>query len=760
MGSDDSWFAHSRDSSGRRHELREHLTAVSRLAAYFADGLPWADEAQLSGILHDLGKYGDLFQARLRGKAKGVDHWSAGAWVALQQCRSAAAALAVQGHHLGLQHLGKDALMALDPARLAESHPLGLRLSESRPDVLLDRFTTDGLQTTPPPSRLVPGIPGENHVGWMLDIRLLFSALVDADFLDTEAHFEGTEAGKRYRASGPVLDPERALLALERFRTSVQRDSRAEQQLIQLREDLWRACLTAAKEAPGLFTLSAPTGSGKTLSMLAFALAHAKQNGLRRVVVVIPYLTIIEQTVGVYRNAFRDDFPDSYVLEHHSLAHGGSDGDDGEDVHYAERLLAQNWDAPIIVTTSVQFFESLFSNRPSACRKLHRLTESVILFDEVQTLPLPLAVPTLAALSHLSRRCRSTVVFATATQPAFDHLDHEVRQWISSGWTPREIATPNLSLFRRLRRVEVRWPDPPISTSWDNLCRELGKRDQALVVVNLKRDAANLARRLSDEWRDDLFHLSTAMCPAHRQAVLAAVRRRLDAEQRCLLVSTQCVEAGVDVDFPAVYRAFGPLEAITQAAGRCNREGRRPTGEVVVFLPEADGAYPDRSYERAASVARSLLTELGTAAMDIQDSTLYRRYYERLYSLAKPGDLRRELQDAIRNFDFPEVARRYRVIAQDAINVLVPYKERVHDYNALTAEAQANGISSEWMRRAQSLVVSLPRPRQEDLIRQCLAALPLKRGGVSDEWFVYVCQEDYDPLTGLTPPKAPPVWLV
>lgn len=648
----------------------------------------------------------------------------------------------------------------MDPDRLAESHPLGLQLSETQLDILLGRLKGDELNPARPASPFIYNMPGDNHVGWMLDMRLLFSALVDGDFLDTEAHFNGTEEGKRYRAAGPTLDPKDALRALERFRASVQRDSKAEQQVVQLREDLWRACLAAADQLPGLFTLSAPTGSGKTLSMLAFALAHAKRHGLRRVVVVIPYLTIIEQTAAVYRSAFQEDFPEAFVLEHHSLASGlAGTGDDSAE-RYWERLLAENWDAPIVVTTSVQFLDSLFSNRPSACRKLHRLAGSVILFDEVQTLPLPLAIPTLAALSHLSSRCRTTVVFATATQPAFDHLDREVRKWVAPGWQPREIAAPEINLFRCLRRVEVRWPDPPVPTSWDNLCQELGKRDQALVIVNLKRHASHLAYRLFDEWRDALFHLSTAMCPAHRQAVLAAVRRRLEAEERCLLVSTQCVEAGVDVDFPAVYRAFGPLEAIAQAAGRCNREGRRPCGEVVVFFPEEDSVFPDRSYERAASVAQSLLTELGTAHMDIRDPALYRRYYERLYSLAKPEDLRRELQDAIRAFDFPEVARRYHVIAQDSISVLVPYREQIQDYEALTAEGQTKGLSADWMRRAQPLVVSVPRPRQEDLIRQCLAPLPLRRGGVSDDWFVYVCREDYDPLTGLTPPKAPPVWLV
>jgi len=230
---------------------------------------------------------------------------------------------------------------------------MGLHLSEPRLSTLLDRLTSEGLQIIPPVSPFVPHIPGKDHVGWMLDLRLLFSALVDADFIDTEAHCEGDEFGKHYRAAGPKLEPERALLALKRYLDGIRKGSKAEQRVAQMREDLWRACVAAAEEPPGLYTLSAPTGSGKTLAMLAFALRHAARHGLRRVVVVIPYLTIIEQTAAVYRQVFREGFSTAYLLEQHSLAGGGSDGGEAEGVRYWERLLAENWDAPVVVTTSV-----------------------------------------------------------------------------------------------------------------------------------------------------------------------------------------------------------------------------------------------------------------------------------------------------------------------------------------------------------------------------------------------------------------------
>jgi len=368
-----AYFAHSADHWGRRHLLADHLATVSRLAGEFSAGRPWSEEAGLAGLLHDLGKYGDKFQKRLRGEESGIDHWSMGAWVALQSCRSVAAAMSVQGHHIGLQHLSRDALGSLNPDSLTRAHPLGLRLSESDTGCLVGRLNEDGLQVSRPIEPLLPSMPEEKHLSWMLDLRLLFSALVDADFLDTEAHFESDAAGKRYRAAGPTLDPEQALEALDRYREAVRQSSKADEGVARLRDDLWKACIAAASRPPGLFTLAAPTGSGKTLAMLAFALAHAREHGLRRVVVVIPYLSIIEQTVAVYRAAFGDGFPNSFVLEDHSLV-GDRQGTETEgSARYWERLLAENWDAPIVVTTSVQFLESLFANRPSACRKLHRL---------------------------------------------------------------------------------------------------------------------------------------------------------------------------------------------------------------------------------------------------------------------------------------------------------------------------------------------------------------------------------------------------
>ena len=382
-----------------------------------------------------------------------------------------------------------------------------------------------------------------------------------------------------------------------------------------IRQELLQSCLQQAQQKTGTFTLTAPTGSGKTLSMLSFALQHALENGLERVIMVVPYLSIIEQTAKVYRDIFVD-FGDDFILEHHSMAGLGAEkaetdaeGDaEQEQQIKRQRLLSENWDAPIIITTSVQFLESLFSNRPSSCRKIHRIANAVILFDEVQTLPTQLAIPSLAAVSHIATNWNSSVVFSTATQPAFNHLHDEVIKHCSGGWKPDEIVIHHAVMMDKLRRVNFTWLDGKLT--WQDLADTLNQHQQVLCIVNLKRHAQELWQALEGE--ENLFHLSTNLCPLHRQAVLAEVRQRLKDGLPCRLIATQCIEAGVDVDFPIVYRAFAPLDAIIQAAGRCNREGKTDLGQTFIFTPDCEGwLYPDGTYQQAANVTESLKNELG-----------------------------------------------------------------------------------------------------------------------------------------------------
>ncbi len=767
MGKGEYW-AHSANRAGIRHRLHDHLAGVSRLAAEFAGNSRWADEARLAGLLHDLGKYGDRFQARLRGEEQGLDHWSQGAWLALTEHKAVAAALAIQGHHIGLRYLSKDGFRGLDLRKLTEHHPLQLSLSSNRLEELKARLTADGLRPETPANTLC-GPDLSSRIDRMLDIRLLFSALVDADFLDTEAHFEGGPDGKRYRQPGPELQPERALRLLLSHVEQLQAGTRADPEVTKVRASLHAACLDAAELPTGLFTLTAPTGSGKTLAMLAFALANAHKHGLRRVVVVIPYLSIIEQTAQIYRDIFAPHFGDEYVLEDHSLVGGGAEqsrtdneGNQGQDPERRRRLLAENWDAPLIVTTSVQMLESLFSNRPSACRKLHRLARSVILFDEVQTLPASLAVPTLAALSHLAQSHGSSVVFSTATQPAFTHLHETVKKHCAIGWQPREIVPRPAALFKPLKRVKLDWRDPDQPWSWQTLAERLDRHLQVLCIVNLKRHAKALWELLPGQ---DTLHLSTNLCPAHRHNVLSTVRQRLEVGAPVRLIATQCIEAGVDVDFPVVFRAYGPLDAIIQAVGRCNREGKRTElGRVCVFLPEDERYPPGGGYEQAAQVTKMLLKRHGKERMALDNPEFITAYYRELYNIAgiDRHPKTKELLDYVNAGAFPEIAREYRLIEQDTVNILVPYEPCLEDYERLCELAEQSGLTRDWIKQARPLTVSWFRPKPEDPIWDSMLPVQQFRRGrrdMQDDWFIYAVKEHYHDTLGLNPPGELNIWI-
>jgi CRISPR-associated endonuclease/helicase Cas3 len=753
------YYSHSHPS-GRFLLLASHLQTVAKRAYEYAKPLGFEDEARITGLLHDLGKYGHLFQRRLRGEEHGIDHWSIGAWAALMQYKNLgiATALSIQGHHIGLQKADKDSFHELNPESLSRSYPMNLRLSETDYKTLLKRLKSDGLTLPDLTAQSASDPSTKEYAAAMLDIRMLFSTLVDADFIETEAHFQSKDGLRKcYRPNGPPLQPDMALSVLLTHLQRVSEEHDASSNVLRMRTDLLEACRSAASQEQGLFTLTAPTGSGKTLSMLAFALEHAKTHSLQRVVMVIPYLSIIDQTANNYRDVFEKHFGGEevqYVLENHSLA-GAHDekrkSDDETDLRRIRDQLAENWDAPIVVTTSVQFLESLFSNRPSACRKLHRLARSIILFDEVQTLPLNIIVPTLATLSHLVKRYRSTAVFATATQPAFSELDAHVRQFCASGWTPHEIVAPGIKLYSRTKRTTVRWPQAEEKTTWEELAEALTAYQQVLCIVNLKRHALELFDRLLTLSDGGIFHLSTNMCPAHRRAVLEKVRECLNRDKACRLVSTQCVEAGVDVDFPIVYRALGPMDAIAQAAGRCNRNGRSKTGQVIIFQPDDSNLYPPGAYSQAASVTSMLLQESNHPALDIDDPELFNMYYRTLYSFRDMENQAKELVEAIKRLDFVEVAKLYRVIDKAAVNVLVPYIDS--NYEELKAEAEEKGLSRRWIARARPYTVGLYKPGKFEYY---LKPVPVSFGrmqGDSEEWFVYLIKEHYDNARGLVPPS-------
>lgn len=776
------FYAHSQNQHDKWHALKNHLTDVAKLAGENTADWQGQEEAKLAGLLHDLGKYGDKFQDRLNGKGSGLDHWSQGAFLAIKKAGACTAAIAIQGHHIGLQRLQKEDLQRLKSESLQNNHPQNLVLSEADFELLEQRFNDDDLEIKKPQTRLFNSIP-QGQVDNMLDVRRLFSALVDADFIDTEAHFNGNGQGKVYRQSGLKLNEyelaEKALATLSAHIKEKSQETNSATTLHDVRQQLLQACLKKAEQKTGTFTLTAPTGSGKTLSMLSFALKHALENKLQRVIMVVPYLSIIEQTAAVYREVFKD-FPEDFILEHHSMAGLGKENiqtdaegnDEAQQQIKRQRLLSENWDAPIVITTSVQFLESLFSNRSSSCRKIHRIANAVILFDEVQTLPTALAIPSLAAVSHIAHHWNSSVVFSTATQPAFEHLDTQVKAHCSAGWQPQPIVENHAAMMKITRRVEFEFLAEKLD--WQTLATKLSEHTQVLCIVNLKRHALELLKQLEDT--DDLFHLSTNLCPLHRQQVLAEVRGRLKQGLPCRLIATQCIEAGVDVDFPVVYRSFAPLDALIQAAGRCNREGKQTElGKTFVFEPDSKG-FPDDIYEQATDATKSLKNELGDK-FDLYDPDVINRYYRILYSIAKIEH--KQLHTAIAELDFPEVANEYRLIKNDMINIVVPFDKVLLDELEATGRnkglcadwikqarkfiivkrqlniLRTQPLSTDWLKQVRGLSISLYRPKNDDVIWDSLIPVqPLRqaRNKVREDWFIV--NDDYDAILGYQRPDS------
>lgn len=722
------------ESSGKWQLLADHLRNVANLAAKFAKPFGAEKEAYLAGLLHDLGKYATRFQARLRDPhIHGINHWLAGAACAYRDDQPLIA-YPIDGHHTGLPSAAslRQSLLKFNDPRLRTD----LTNCTEDLDELMRRYLADGL-----PLLATLKTSHGDHFAAALRARFLLSALTDADFLDTENHFNIAKASLR---NACPLNEELALkkvLALLAYK-------KAGHALGRLRTELLNTCLAHAELPPGLFTLTAPTGSGKTLASLAFALHHithhnhnlslADPRRLRRLIVVIPYTSIIEQTARVFRELYADDFGKDYVLEHHAnVAPSTEPGDQGHDAEESgirrARLAAENWSAPIVVTTNVRFFESLFAHKPSACRRLHAISRSVVLFDEVQTLPPALAPSLLSATRLLSRDYGCTTVFMTATQPAFATVP------LASGldWQPIEINPRSDAFATALRRTKIVLEPRDLPVSWPTLATRLSAHDQTLCVVNTTAHARELFRLLPTEGR---YHLSSRLCPAHRVAVLAEVRRRLkdSLPQACRLISTQLIEAGVDVDFPAVYRAFGPLDSLIQTAGRCNREGHMDTlGRVTVFHPD-DSTMPPGVYKLAARKTEEFLNRHPDAALD-QPAT-YARYFEEFYRLAGPDEAERDaVLQLSQNFDFPAASEKCRYIDSDTRAVLVEWGEG----SALIEKLQTQRhLTADECRRAQRFSVNLYS--YEFTKAQSLGAVvqPVP------EFDLWVWKDHYDPELG------------
>ena len=668
-----SYYAHTEEdpegnrlpeSSGKWQPLATHLRNVANLAATFAAPFNASAEARLAGLLHDLGKYRDEFQSYLRGeRSSSVETQHAifgAAWAADENHQLPCTALAIAGHHAGLHNqCDIEGMCAKRGLSITETVPKLIALLES--------------ELSPLP--LPPSAPAWIHTEYSAEFyaRLIFSCVVDADRLDT-AHWPASPSADLPLDTTTLL----AAIHAERIHKATNAKNPGSP-LAALRNRIFDTALERAALPTGFFSLTVPTGGGKTLASMAFALAHARAHGLRRIIVVIPYLSIIEQNAAEYRRIFGEHV----VLENHSGISPSDDADEEEKSRL--ELVSENWDAPVIVTTSVQFLESLFAASPSRCRKLHRIPRSVVIFDEVQTLPAHLLAPTFNVFRELAANYGTSFVFSSATQPAFRRCAA-----LPDGFLPselREIAPAPDELFRALRRVTYRLPAPGETIDWPALATRLAATPQVLCVVNLTRHARELWEQLTQHLRDlhgpDLpadenpIHLSSAMCAQHRLDLVARIKERLRLGQPCRVVSTQMIEAGVDVDFPEVWRALGPLDSIVQVAGRCNREGRHPTGTVYVFKP-ADHKLPPGVYSSASDQAAITLASLGdpsTAAEHLATSSdIFSGYFQSLYQVvntdhAKPGEA--TIQEDRSYLRYREVARKARVIEDSGTPVII-----------------------------------------------------------------------------------------
>lgn len=717
-------IAHSANAQGQQHDLVNHLQSVAKLASEFAAKFGAGDLAYWVGLWHDIGKVHPSFQQYLHdceispGKhRRGPDHKKAGALVAAK--KHELLSFLIAGHHGGLPgraHLKVWLKEKLQPAQEAIQH-ISSHLPQVEPQTVL-----------PPPTHLASERDAEFFV------RMLFSTLVDADFLDTERHFNVKQADQREKTI-TLAD------LWNRFANNQQRlTGKGVDRVNRVRHEVYEACLSAAGLPQGFFRLTVPTGGGKTRSGMAFALNHALTHGLDRVIVAIPYTSIIEQTADVYRGIFGSEA----IVEHHSAVSTHEEASDPVSLNEVwSRLAAENWDAPIIVTTTVQLFESLFERKTTACRKLHNITRSVLILDEVQTLPTHVLEPILDALRQLVAHYGVTVVLCTATQPALDDSPY-----LKGLPNIRGIIPSSERLFTELKRVSYEWAQTGETWSWDRVAEEMHTSSQALAIVNTKSDAIALLEALQNP---DALHLSTLLCGAHRRAVLSAVKQRLANGLPCQLVSTQVVEAGVDFDFPLVLRALGPLDRIVQAAGRCNREGRLAVGRVVVFEPSA-GKLPPGEYKTAAATSRNLLLR---PDFDFDNPEAYKTYFRSLYQVVETDS--KNIQALRKTFDYPEVAARFQMINDDTTAVVVRYRGQdgsEDEVDRLLSYIQPQeGKLPRWLlRQLQPYIVTVRTRLMAGY--QCEGFLQQFTPGLW-EWL-----GQYDPVRGLTVANRDPEELV
>ena len=695
-----SYVAHKSEDGARFESVHAHLREVAEMASEFAEPFGAEKLAYAAGIMHDIGKYSNEFQKRILRDGPRVDHSTAGAYEMKPQMLGLLS-YCIAGHHGGLPDgnsaSGSNLLGRLDKAKNGELPDYGAFAA----DVVVPVLDASAL-------KLVAGV-GEKDLPYACSflVRMVFSCLVDADFLCTERFMSGAKREGLAYDGLPVLRDklERALAKFYPPKTPVN----------EMRCGLLDDCRSVAAGPRGLYTLTAPTGSGKTLALMRFACAHACEpgNGMRRVIIAEPYTSIIEQNAQVYREIFGAH----NVLEHHANFDFDRANEWEDGMASKLHLAAENWDAPVVVTTNVQLFESLYAHKTSRCRKLHNIAGSVIVLDEAQAIPTKFLTPCVKALAELVRAYGCTVVLSSATQPALDEA------FKKEGLAPREIVSDVPKLFAALERVTYKTLG---CISDDDLACRLAQEKAALCVVNSRKQARVVYDLLQECGVDEsgLFYLTTYMYPEHRREVIARINERLRVDATpCVVVATSLIEAGVDMDFPVVYRALTGVDSMVQAAGRCNREGDRDPEQSITYVFEPQDAYavPGEILKRKG-VSRGVLPELfeGGHELYLGSPKIIRAYFNNLFFFSAAEHDKAKVakrlceskpEHGILSIPFAEVANDFRLIDDGAYPIVIALPEIAEEVERLREGIASRGD----MRRLSRYTVSVYKQARNDL---------------------------------------------
>ena len=734
--------------------LIDHLKKTGKLAEQFSSEFGYGKLGLQLGLLHDVGKHTERFQKVLQRQLKKIDHAVVSAecyadladqsicdddFIYLMICNC------LNAHHSILRgefkDPGFDGVYPLpDHYDLAFTDDRGKQnalSSEEEYQTILD-FIEENHLILPLTKQDMPDTEAMSNAEKMLFVRMMQSCLVDADYSSTAA-FEDPEYAKTVEDRS--LDPDALLKQLSDYHERLVQSTDPENEMNQLRNRVYHDAAEAGHRKIQLYTLTAPTGTAKTLAMMQFALTHAKTHGLRRILIVLPYLSITTQNTETYRKIFGDEV----VLEDDSMT------------EYPDevRMYADRWNSPIIVTTSVKFFETLQAAKASDLRRLHEITNAVVVFDEAQTLGSEFTDITIKTLTALPKQYRTTVVLSTATQPAYQYRN-ALKDFLAS-----EIIEDPAALYRDYEKTKKTDVTFSIDQEWsvealrDNLCRY----PQALCVSNTTNKVLHLYKSFSEKFEaEQVFYLSSRLCPGHKKEVIRDVAARLKDGMPCYLLSTQCIEAGVDFDFPAGAREYASLTAISQTAGRINRNGTRQKGEMLVFRSDQNGTYdfPSEAYHNEADITYYMVMNHPDKRLNTNSLQDIREYYQKLYS----GDSihgydKKPIRDAENECDLKGMSEAYQLISdRNQCNVIVPYEKRMDEFDALVniLSNQNYTLTKKELYAHHGLTVSVTvNGKSLDYIKTHCHQLSLYAPGqaVLVNWYIADMDEIYDKKTGL-----------